>query len=636
VKGILSILSLTLLSWNTLEQKHPNKYADPILIRIADLSDRRLPDSLYRFFKSSNPNYRREAVAAFASIKDSTAAQALGKLLLEDENSAVRKSAAFSLGQTGSAAGADILKRALADKDHFVVREVLEALGKTIRKSDRNIILNYSPSDSLSEEGLAWAIYRLGVRGLADSAFIPKVTQYLRPGHSFQSRFATASFFGRSALVNPTAEKVLIETALNDPRPEVRMAAVSGLRKSAGAEVVAAFKAIAQTEKDSRVRANLTRSLRSLPPEVTRPLLLKLLADENANVGIAASEAIDNTIKGPWPELEEIANHQTDWRIQANLYKIVLARSYSKTLATDLKSLYERSKNVYQKAWLINALSADVASFSFIAHELLETNVFVIKSAAAEALVDINHNKNFPVDRQPELILVYRKAIVAGDPAVVGILCAALSDPELKYKEVIRDFGFLYEAKAKMKLPKDIESLQPLDEALAYFEGKAKPLPLKNEFNHPIDWALVKTIPVGQKATIKTTKGDITIQLFVEEAPGSVANFVNLIRQTYFDGKYFHRVVPNFVVQGGCNRGDGFGSEDYSIRSEFSGRPYSTGSVGMASAGKDTEGTQWFITHSPTPHLTGNYTIFAEVIGGMETVQGVDVGDQITTVTLMK
>ena len=124
------------------------------------------------------------------------------------------------------------------------------------------------------------------------------------------------------------------------------------------------------------------------------------------------------------------------------------------------------------------------------------------------------------------------------------------------------------------------------------------------------------------------------MKLFVNEAPGSVVNFVKMVEDKYFDGKAFHRVVPNFVIQTGCNRGDGFGSEDYSIRSEFSRRKYKTGSVGMASAGKDTEGTQWFITHSPTPHLDGKYTIFAEVVSGMEVVHRIQVGDQIISATL--
>jgi cyclophilin family peptidyl-prolyl cis-trans isomerase len=155
-----------------------------------------------------------------------------------------------------------------------------------------------------------------------------------------------------------------------------------------------------------------------------------------------------------------------------------------------------------------------------------------------------------------------------------------------------------------------------------------------NTFNHPLDQDIIVSIPAAQKAIIKTTKGSITLRLFVEEAPGSVSNFVALAKKKYFNSIYFHRVVPNFVVQAGCNRGDGWGSEDYSIRSEYSQRRYKRGSVGMASAGKDTEGTQWFITHSPTPHLDGRYTIFAEVIDGMEVVDKIEVSDRIIDVVL--
>ena len=124
------------------------------------------------------------------------------------------------------------------------------------------------------------------------------------------------------------------------------------------------------------------------------------------------------------------------------------------------------------------------------------------------------------------------------------------------------------------------------------------------------------------------------MRLFVEEAPGSVCNFIKLVREQYFNGKYFHRVVPNFVVQTGCNRGDGWGSEDYSIRSEFTLRRYNTGSIGMASAGKDTEGTQWFITHSPTPHLDGRYSLFAEVTDGLDVLHEIEVGDKIINIEL--
>jgi cyclophilin family peptidyl-prolyl cis-trans isomerase len=230
---------------------------------------------------------------------------------------------------------------------------------------------------------------------------------------------------------------------------------------------------------------------------------------------------------------------------------------------------------------------------------------------------------------------VYQQAFAQGDVAVIGIICSALADEKLKYKEQIKDTKFLYDAKAKFRMPQDIESLQPLERVIAYFEGKEKPKALENAFNHPIPWDKVKSIDANQRVEIKTSKGTIVIRLLVEEAPGSVANFVDLISKKYFDGKNFHRVVPNFVIQGGCNRGDGYGSEDYSIRSEFSERRYTAGSVGMASAGKDTEGTQWFITHQPTPHLDGRYTIFAETVSGLEVVHKMEVGDKILEVKLL-
>ena len=127
----------------------------------------------------------------------------------------------------------------------------------------------------------------------------------------------------------------------------------------------------------------------------------------------------------------------------------------------------------------------------------------------------------------------------------------------------------------------------------------------------------------------------VKLQLLKKEAPGSVANFVQLAKNGFFNGKNFHRVIPNFVIQGGCPRGDGYGGLDYSIRSELPPLNYDDeGYVGMASAGNHTECTQWFITHAPTPHLDGRYTIFAKVIEGMETVHQVQIGDVIKSITI--
>jgi cyclophilin family peptidyl-prolyl cis-trans isomerase len=135
--------------------------------------------------------------------------------------------------------------------------------------------------------------------------------------------------------------------------------------------------------------------------------------------------------------------------------------------------------------------------------------------------------------------------------------------------------------------------------------------------------------------TIETTGGPIAIELYPREAPFTVLNFIRLAAERrFFDGLTFHRVVPNFVVQGGDPRGDGWGGPGYTIRSEFPQRVYSTGTIGMASAGKDTEGSQFFITHSPQPHLDGRYTVFGRVVTGQQAVDRLQVGDRMTAVRM--
>jgi cyclophilin family peptidyl-prolyl cis-trans isomerase/HEAT repeat protein len=136
------------------------------------------------------------------------------------------------------------------------------------------------------------------------------------------------------------------------------------------------------------------------------------------------------------------------------------------------------------------------------------------------------------------------------------------------------------------------------------------------------------------QAIVSTDKGAFTIELLPEDAPLNVDNFVELARRGFFNGIAFHRVVPNFVIQGGDPRGDGNGGPGYQIRCEINEVSYDRGAVGMALSGKDTGGSQWFVTHSPQPHLDGGYTVFGRVTQGMEVVDAIARGDRIRTVTV--
>jgi cyclophilin family peptidyl-prolyl cis-trans isomerase/HEAT repeat protein len=135
-------------------------------------------------------------------------------------------------------------------------------------------------------------------------------------------------------------------------------------------------------------------------------------------------------------------------------------------------------------------------------------------------------------------------------------------------------------------------------------------------------------------AVVTTDKGSFTIRLLPDEATLNVDNFIQLAKRNYFNGITIHRVVPNFVIQDGDPRGDGNGGPGYQIRCEINEVPYTRGAVGVALSGKDTGGSQWFVTHAPQPHLDGGYTVFGNVIAGMDTVDNIVRGDVIRSIVI--
>ncbi len=137
-------------------------------------------------------------------------------------------------------------------------------------------------------------------------------------------------------------------------------------------------------------------------------------------------------------------------------------------------------------------------------------------------------------------------------------------------------------------------------------------------------------------AKIETTRGTIVIALFPEYAPKTVNNFVFLAEQGFYDGVTFHRVISDFMIQGGDPTGTGRGGPGYKFEDEFRGNPlkHETGSLSMANAGPNTNGSQFFITHSPQPHLDGKHTVFGKVTEGQDVVNKIRQGDKILTIQI--
>ncbi|MCL4871461.1 MAG: peptidylprolyl isomerase [Anaerolineae bacterium] len=155
-------------------------------------------------------------------------------------------------------------------------------------------------------------------------------------------------------------------------------------------------------------------------------------------------------------------------------------------------------------------------------------------------------------------------------------------------------------------------------------------------------WATAPAMEIDPKNsyTIKmeTNKGAIEIKLFPQYAPKTVNNFIFLTRQGFYDGVTFHRVISNFMIQGGDPTGTGRGGPGYQFADEFIGNPlrHETGVLSMANAGPGTNGSQFFITHSPQPHLDNRHTVFGKVTQGMDVVNAIRQGDRMVTVTVVE
>ncbi|HRO98054.1 MAG TPA: peptidylprolyl isomerase, partial [Flavobacteriales bacterium] len=257
----------------------------------------------------------------------------------------------------------------------------------------------------------------------------------------------------------------------------------------------------------------------------------------------------------------------------------------------------------------------------------------VVRQAAFQGLVGITKaimelSRYASVgDQYRQLGNVVRSAIYTKDAGLISAAAEELLKEDPAAIRIMLPKGMENEARATLQPIRDLEALLLLDQVIAKRDGLPTPAHRAPPFNHPIDPIKLHALPQGQRYRIPTAKGTIIIASDVDDCPGSSLAFDSLVTAGYYNGKAFHRMVPNFVVQGGCPRGDGYGGMPWTLRTEIGRKPFTAGSVGLASAGRDTESCQFFITHSATPHLDGRYTRFGEVVEGMDVVWHLEVGD---------
>jgi cyclophilin family peptidyl-prolyl cis-trans isomerase len=260
-----------------------------------------------------------------------------------------------------------------------------------------------------------------------------------------------------------------------------------------------------------------------------------------------------------------------------------------------------------------------------------DANVEALKSAFIIARLKDKHDNDAKLATLEALVKVDKKD-------AVGSLLMSLDDPDYLVRK--RIFEVLADPELQAAFPRIPTSLES-----ARAKHKDQVLPyspiwgtrLGQVLNTDLDYRRALSRKNGSiRAVLTTEKGPFTIEFAPEEAPLTVDNFVKLARAGYFNGLEVHRVVPNFVMQDGDPRGDGNGGPGWSIRCEVNVLPYDRGAVGMALSGKDTGGSQWFVTHSPQPHLDGGYTVFGHVAEkDMKVVDSIVRGDRILRVKII-
>lgn len=337
-----------------------------------------------------------------------------------------------------------------------------------------------------------------------------------------------------------------------------------------------------------RLKTKVLEALSNIPAPDHLAVMLERLGDDSVRISMAA-----------WDFIRKL-----------------LQRTSFRAIKKDTAVTNELGSRLFRKA-KISLLREDMAVTTLVANALGDSAVFSflvqdgVDQRAVEELMLAYGKLSAPNDVEAMQAILETLGKV-GDERTVPLLERAVLDPD-------RTVGLAAASALKRVTGNNYE-----DQVVKSTK------PLYSDYS----WKTLEGISRNQKAIIRTNKGSITIQFLKDDAPFTVLSFYKLIRRKFFNKLNFHRVVPNFVVQGGDPRGDGWGGPNYAVRSEFSYSSFGRGAVGVASAGKDTEGCQFFITHSPQPHLDGRYTVFARVVAGMDVVDKIQISDDILSITL--
>ncbi|MGE5176494.1 MAG: HEAT repeat domain-containing protein [Hyphomicrobiales bacterium] len=613
---------------------------DPEILTIADREGARDTTGLAAIVTgSANWTLRAAAARALGRIQDRGSVPALVHGL-GDRVAAVRREAAFALGLVGDSTAAPALAAHLGKEVDAPARvAIVTALGYLgARSGGRALARSLAAPRAAEREAAALAAARS-----RDSSLVLPLVRRARDTRA-DMRWRVAYALGR--IGERRGPLAALRLMLRDRSADVRAAAARALGdlgdSASSPKLVALFH-----DPSWRVRVDAAHALAAVHGTRDARSLRPLLADSMAQVRWEATLAIGALRDVPSvPKLRSALRDPATGVVQAAAMALLKIQGEDAipTIAPSLDLL-----PAFLRSGLIESLGelTGPASLEILLARLRESSDPAGAAGAASALA------KRPGDRAASLPAL-RAALDAADFSVVCSAAEALGDlgdttavpaiAALLHRSGSGDDADVRSsaatALAALETPAALDSLAPArrdaDRRVRAIATAALGLPPDSVAATPAPVLRVDPIPEhpARTATVETERGTFRIAFDAAAAPRTVENFARLARTGYFDGLAVHRVVPDFVIQDGCPRGDGWGGPGYVIPCEYNDLPYDTGTVGMALSGKDTGGSQWFVTLSPQPRLEGRYTVFGKVTSGMAVVERIMPGDRIVKITV--
>ncbi|MFQ5844977.1 MAG: peptidylprolyl isomerase, partial [Planctomycetota bacterium] len=594
---------------------------------------------------------------------------ALFERAVESADARVRRAAARAAGRIGDHGATGLLLRRLADPAGPVRRAAIFALGQ-LADPQAFVALRQAlwTGDARDLPYLAEALGKIGdPRAAPDLAALLK-----RPGEPLRTAAALALFRLGDPSVLPEVFAALGRERRAGPREGMTYAAWRLLQKQRPATVPEVWgetlRTALQPPRPYAERIFGALALGALGGAETE--LLDLLDDEDPRVVVAAVRALQK----PWSaapagRVRALMDHPDPLLREVALAHLAAGGKRARALLQGAGPAVEALPRLRLK-WAVALAEAgqpDVAARTAEERWRVGTALGRIPDGvprgldAARAAAELAAAETFPRERA---LVLLRGLLRHEDWTVRSLAIKGLGTRGEAPGDVDRIVGAAGAARGTVEMDVRVQAadaLAALGVSHPWLEGAAAADPdlaVRNAARRALQ-RLGRTLPpltpvsfrlpgrdaagvlrrarelAGARVRLETDRGPIEIVLHPDEAPAHCVGFAALVRKGYYDGLKWHRVVADFVIQGGCPRGDGWGGPGYALPDEIGTRPYVRGTVGMPKSVRDDGGCQIFITHLPTPHLDGRYTVYGQVVSGFDAVDRIRVGDRIVKATLL-